>query len=208
MNIFKGIKEDEIKHLLDCTNAVTKSFKKNEIIIHQGQKINSIGYIIKGCVKISRTNFDGSEITVAYAQKDETFAETFALANKQSIVYVTAKEDSCISFINVNKIISTCPKNCTFHKKILENLLRTISSKNLVLQEKIEILSQKSLKDKILMFLQKYKTETNKEIFKLPFSREEIATYLGVNRTALSRELSKLKSEGIIDFEKNLFKIK
>ena len=110
-------------------------------------------------------------------------------------------------FLNFNNILNICPQNCIFHKKILENLIKIIAQKNLFLQDRLEMFSHKTLKERILYLLTKYRPAKDSGVFEIPYTREQMAQYLGVNRSALSRELSKLKSERLLDFHKNSFKL-
>ena len=206
MNIFDNISESE-KHLLyKCVKAVLKHYKKGEIVFYADENIDSICYVIEGNIELTKNDYDGNEILLTRIGKGETFAETFVCAGTKSIVQAKSIDDTKILFLNFNNILNICSQNCIFHKKLLENLISIIAQKNLILQDRLEMFSHKTLKERILYLLTKYKSADN-SVFEIPYTREQMAKYLGVNRSALSRELSKLKSEKLLDFHKNYFKL-
>ena len=206
MNIFDNISESE-KHLLyKCVKAVLKHYKKGEIVFYADENIDSICYVIEGNIELTKNDYDGNEILLTRIGKGETFAEIFVCAGTKSIVQAKSIDDTKILFLNFRNILNICPQNCIFHKKILENLIKIIAQKNLFLQDRLEMFSHKTLKERIFYLLSKYKSADN-SVFEIPYTREQMAKYLGVNRSALSRELSKMKSEKLLDFHKNYFKL-
>ena len=206
MNIFDNISESE-KHLLyKCVKAVLQRYKKGEIVFYADENIDSICYVIEGNIELTKNDYDGNEILLTRIGKGETFAETFVCAGTKSIVQAKSIDDTKILFLNFRNILNICPQNCIFHKKLLENLISIIAQKNLFLQDRLEMFSHKTLKERILYLLTKYKSADN-SVFEIPYTREQMAKYLGVNRSALSRELSKMKSEKLLDFHKNYFKL-
>ena len=206
MNIFDNISESE-KHLLyKSVKAVLKHYKKGEIVFYADENIDSICYVIEGNIELTKNDYDGNEILLTRIGKGETFAETFVCAGTKSIVQAKSIDDTKILFLNFRNILNICPQNCIFHKKLLENLIKIIAQKNLFLQDRLEMFSHKTLKERIFYLLSKYKSADN-SVFEISYTREQMAKYLGVNRSALSRELSKLKSEKLLDFHKNYFKL-
>lgn len=209
LNIFNRISDIEIKQLTECLQAVQKTYKKGEIIVDICDTITSVGYVLDGSVQLMKDDYEGNKIILGNIFKGDTFAEAMVCAGiEESLVRVEALEDTKILFLDYNRIISSCHKNCQFHKKLLDNIIKTISHKNVILQEKIELLSKKTLKERILYMLykEKNKNKNKNEIFEIPYSREEMAEFIGADRSALSRELSKLKDEKVIDYHKNMFK--
>lgn len=208
MKIFDGISENEIKSLINCLQAVNRSYKKNEIIFDTDDEIISVAYILSGSVQLSKNSYEGSRIIIGNLLKNETFGEAMVCAGlKKSLICAKALEDTEILFLDIKKILSTCPNNCHFHKRLIENLVKIIAYKNIALQEKIYLLTQKTLREKVLYMLHNEKLKVKKDIFDIPYSREEMAEFLSTDRSSLSRELSKMKSEGILDYHKNSFKL-
>ncbi len=206
MNIFHNISESE-KHLLyKCVKAVLKNYQNGEIIFSADENIDSVGYVIEGNIELTKNDYNGNEILLTRISKGETFAETFVCAGAKSIVQAKAIDNTKVLFLNLNNILNICPQNCIFHKKLLENLIKIIAQKNLFLQDRLEMFSHKILKERILYLLTKYKS-ADSSVFEIPYTREQMAKYLGVNRSALSKELAKLKAEKLLDFHKNSFKL-
>lgn len=207
MDIFDRITQQEKHQLFKYLQAGTKTFSKGEIIFDIGDKVTSVGYVEYGRVELRKNDFEGNEIIVARVTKNETFAETFACTKVKSKVCATAIEETKVLFLNFNRILSVCTNSCPFHRKLLENLINVIATKNLLLQDRIELLSKKTLRERIFSLLLRQKQICGTDIFEIPYSREQMAQFLGANRSALSRELTRLKNENLIDFHQNLFRI-
>ncbi|MDD3593481.1 MAG: Crp/Fnr family transcriptional regulator [Candidatus Gastranaerophilales bacterium] len=208
MNIFDGIDEKDFEALTCCIQAVKKAYKKDEIIFNAGDKITSVCYVAEGKVQLVKDGYDGNKIIITNTVKGETFAEAFIFAEKEkSSICAIAMEDTQILFLNCKKILSICSNSCRFHKTLLENIVKIIATRNILLQERIELLSKKTLRDRILYMLFKEKTKHKTNIFEITYSREQMAEYIGADRSALSRELSKMKQEKILDYHKNSFKL-
>lgn len=208
MNIFEGINNKDIELLTNCLQAVKKTYKKNEIIFDIGNNVTSVAYIIDGCVQLSKDDYEGNKIIIKHLTKADTFAESMVFAGtSKSLICAKAIEDTTVLFLNFKRILYTCSNSCPFHRRLIENIIKIISLKNLMLQERIELLSKKTIKERILNMLLKEKLKSDKEIFQIPYSREQMAEFTGVDRSALSRTLSKMKTDGIIDYHKNMFKI-
>lgn len=207
--LFDGISEENLASLKTCLNAVKKTYLKGEIIYNYGDKLTSVGYILSGKVQIIKDDYENNKIIISEQKENETFAESLVCSGiKESNIIVVASVDSEVLFIDFKRILSVCNNSCQFHKQLIENVIRIIAKKNVFLNTRIELLTKQSLREKIKMYLAYQKQNSNKDIFEIPFSREEMASFLGVNRSALSRELSKMKEENIIDFHKNSFKLK
>lgn len=206
--LFKGLKKEEIDTVSSCIDTRIMKYKKNEILISEGDHIESIGAVLEGAVQISRSDIDGNRLVVASVLVNDLFAETFALSKrKESPVMVLATEDSVILWLNVKRVLAMCSSTCAFHTKLIQNIIELLANKNSYLSRKLDILSKKTLRDKIIWFLHSYSSNQKSKMILVPYNRLEMADYLGVDRSALSRELSKMKEEGLIDYQKNLFTI-
>lgn len=208
--LFKGIHKSEISSVLQCLQCNIKNYKKGEIIILGGSKVHSLGIVIDGGIQIVREDLGGNRMMIAGLTKGEIFAETFACGEIDvSPVSVYASEKSTILWILIKKIVNPCSMVCSFHSSIIMNLLELMAKKNMYLNQKLELLSQRSIREKIILFLELEAKKKGKEggEFLIDLNRNELADYLCVDRSALSRELSKLKMEKIIDYHKNKFKL-
>jgi CRP-like cAMP-binding protein len=207
-SLFKGIAKDEILTMLDCLCTVNKKYQKNSTIINMEDKISSVGVVLSGNIQIIKEDHMGNSSILTNLKESDIFLETFVCANiGKSPVRVMAITDSEILFIDYNKIINTCSSACIFHTILIENMLREIAFKNISLNTKMEIISKRSIREKITAYLE-YEGRMSKDAFKIPFTRNELADYLCVDRSALSRELCKMRDEGLIDFNKNRFQWK
>ena len=204
--LFQGIALSDFEHMLQCLSAESKQYRKEDVILRSGDTVNFVGLILSGGVRIKKEDTDGRVTIIASKGVSEAFGETFACAGiSHSPVTIQAAEDSEILFLDYRKIITTCTSACPFHAKLIENMLKLVAQKNLMLSQKIEILSKRTTREKILCFFDIQRGAAKK--FTVPFDREELAQYLCVDRSAMSSELCKMRSEGIIKFQKNKFEM-
>jgi len=202
--LFEGIADYDFDTMLNCLNYRKAAYKKDTTILHAGDKLNFVGLILSGSVKIIKADADGNVFILAKLGVMETFGETFAYADLHHCpVTIQAAEDTEVIFIDCSKIIASCSNACIFHAKLIKNMLKLFAQKNLRLNQKIEIMSKRSTRDKIMCLLDNYCGGEGK--FTIPFNREEMANYLCVDRSALSNELCKMRDEGLISFRKNEF---
>ncbi|MGN8914350.1 Crp/Fnr family transcriptional regulator [Anaerofustis butyriciformans] len=197
--LFNNVQEKEINEIID--QSYIKSYQKNEYILKAGDFIFNTGIILKGEISVISEDFWGNKNIISTLSEGNIFAEIFSLKNNIPLnVSVVSNEDSTILFINVNEII-----NKTRNFVFIKNLMNIISTKTLMLNRKNELLSKRTIREKVMTFLSQQAISANNNSFKIPFSREEMANFLAVDRSALSRELSKMKEEGIITYNKNNF---
>lgn len=206
--LFKGIHKSEISNVLQCLHSNIANYRKGEIILLSGTKVHSLGIVIDGGIQIVREDASGNRMMIASLTKGEIFAETFACGNNDvSPVSVYANEITTVLWISIKRIVNPCSMVCNFHSSIIMNLLELMAKKNMYLNQKLELLSKRSLRDKIILFLELESKKKGSEVIVLSLNRNELADYLCVDRSALSRELGRLKKEGLIDFNKNKFKL-
>ena len=204
--LFSGLTQDEFKKLIKCFNVKTALYKKGDVIVLAGNRIRDIGYIISGSVKIIKEDINGNISILTELSRGEIFADILVCAEiEYSPVTVMAKEKTSILFINNVKALNTCGNSCIYHIKFLKNMLTHTAQKSFLLNRKIEIISKRSIREKAMAFLNFI--GKGKVQFKIPYNRQEMADYLLVDRSALSKELCKMRDEGLIEFNKNNFKI-
>ena len=204
--LFQEIAFSDFERMLNCLAAKTATYKKNEIIILSGDKIDFIGLVVSGSVKIIKEDIDGNITMLGGIGASEIFGECFVCAGvSRSSVTIQASKETEVLFINYRKIMTVCATTCVFHGQLVENMVKLIARKNLLLNQKIEVLSRRTTRDKLLCFFDTQRGLSKK--FVIPFNREELAHYLGVNRSAMSKELGKMRDEGLIKFQKNVFEI-
>lgn len=209
VSLFRDIETAEIKSLLTCLSAKTGYFKAKEAIFLAGDKAEFVGIVLSGQVQIVKEDFYGNKNIVASVETGQLFGEAFACADIKTMpVSVFAVEDCEIMLIDYRRIITTCPHNCSFHSKLIYNMLRIVANKNIMLSQKIEFISKRTTKEKLLAYLSSEAKKAGSKSFTIPYNRQELADYLSVDRSAMSAELCKLRDKGILEFDKNKFILK
>jgi len=204
--LFQGIAFSDFERMLGCLSAKTACYKKDDVILLSGDTVNFVGLILSGSVKIIKEDINGNYTILMELSISEMFGEVFACAGiSQSPVTIQAADDVEILFIDYKKIITLCSSTCPFHASLIGNMLKLIAKKNLMLNQKIDILSKRTTREKLLCFFDLQRGAAKK--FTIPFNREELARYLCVDRSAMSNELCKMRDEGLINFQKNKFEI-
>ena len=206
--LFDGIEKGNMDAMLGCTGYHIGTYQKGQIIILEEEQIRHVGIVMSGAVDMIKEDVWGNKTLLTRMGKNELFGETFACGDdNRSVVTFVAPEDTQILFIPFHKMMHTCTNACVFHQKLVENMVRIIANKNRDLMRKVEIISKKSLREKILTYLSIQSQAQNSRYFQIPLSRQELAAYLSADRTALARELANMKADGLIDFDKNMFRI-
>jgi len=204
--LWSGIGYSDFVSVVRCMDAKTRNYKKGDIVLLSGDLVNRIGLIVSGCVKIIKEDVDGNTSIITELGVSELFGEVFACAGiDHSPVTVQASDKCEILFFDYKKIITSCPSACIFHSKLIENMIKLLAQKNLLLNQKIEILSKRTTREKLLLFFDTQRSAAKK--FIIPYNREEMARYLCVDRSAMSNELCKMRDEGLIKFSRNEFEI-
>ncbi|WP_129598390.1 Crp/Fnr family transcriptional regulator [Anaerophilus nitritogenes] len=207
VELFKNIQEDELYTMLSCVMPKIVSYKKKELITIEQSEITAIGIVLKGEAIITKETMAGDRVIMAKISKGNMFGEVAAFANHKWPATVVANTDCTILFFPADKIVGLCSQTCLGHRVLIQNMLQIVSQKALILNQKIEILSLKSIRKKISIYLLKQYYMNKSFLFEIPLKRNELAEYLLVSRPSLSRELIKMKEEGILDFHRNSFKI-
>ena len=206
--VFYGMNDDELKGLLECFNARIKNFEEGEMIIRQGDRITNIYLILEGAVNIEKDSYWGRRIIITQLSVNDNIALAFvASKNTESNIDAVAADDTKVLVLNYEKCTSMCQNACTRHKVLINNLFDILSKENIELIQKIENVSQKSIRDKLLTYLSNEARKRKSNSFEIPFNRQDLADYLNIDRSEMSFELSKLQKEGLIKYNKNLFQL-
>lgn len=178
------------------------------MIIQQGTHIHYVGIVLSGGIQIIKEDIEGNINILFHLGINDIFAEAFAYADiYECPITVQATENCEIMFIDCKRIIKTCNNACVFHWNLMENMLSMIARKNIRLNQKMEILSKRTTREKLLAFFNTQVQMNHSKKFSIPYNREGLAFYLCVDRSALSRELSNMRDEGLLKFNKNEFEI-
>ena len=204
--LFQGIEESKYDELLSCLNSRITTFHKDETIIQKGSTLDEFGFVLSGHLHIVRYDYWGNRNILSELSEGDLFAESYACIPEKEVELSVVAADKCeILFLKADHITANCPHSCTYHTQLAKNLLAIIAMKNILLTKKINHLSKRSTREKLLSYLQDISVEKHSPSFLIPFNRQELADYLCVDRSALSSELSKMKKEGILQYEKNSF---
>ena len=205
IELFQGI--DDLAAMLKCLGAETRQVEKNEIVLLAGNKPQHVGVVLSGLLHIVREDYGGNRSLVAAVNPGEIFAESLCCAGvTESPVSVVATTDSTVLLLRFERVLRTCQNACAFHHRLIENMLRLAANKNLFLQARMEIMALKSVRAKVLRYLESFAPAKGKG-FAVPFNREEMAEHLCVERSALSHELARMKRDGLIEYNKNQFSL-
>ncbi len=198
--LFHGIERDELSSMLGCLGGKIADFSKNDPIFLEGDPAGFLGLVLEGSVQIVRNDFDGSRSILTHSEPGDLFAEAYACANVETMpVSGFAVKDSRILLLSCQKMLTVCTCACSFHNRLVKNLLTVVAQRNLSLSSKISVMSQKTTKEKLLAYLMEQAKKAGSPEFTIPFDRQGLADYLGVERSAMSAELSKLRKAGVLD---------
>lgn len=206
--LFKEINSSDLPSLLKCMDARMKSYQKEDFIFMSGDAPSLFGVVLSGAVQIIREDYWGKVEILAVLTIGDLFAESFVFSEvKELPVTVRCSQNSEVLLLRPIQFLSVCSSNCPFHRQIVLNLVRIMASKNILLRQKTEILSKRTLREKLLTFLDTQASKVQSSRFSIPLSRSELSDYLACDRSALSRELSSMQREGLIKYQKNRFEI-
>lgn len=207
--LFAGIEETNITQILPCLSASVRRADKNAFILSTDDSVTFVGLILSGSVHVVNEDFWGRKDILSQLGPGELFAESFSCAETQKMpVSVVAVEPTEFMTLSCRKIISTCSNACAFHAQLIANMLQIIANKNIALMRKIEQLSKRTTREKLLSFLSDAAQKAGQNVFDIPFDRQELADYLSVDRSAMSSELGKMRAEGLLEFDRNHFVLK
>ncbi len=204
--LFRGCSEEEIHSLLECMQARTEEFQKGSTIYRVGDRVSSIGLVLSGSVYIENDDVWGNKSILDTVQPGQVFAESYAcVPGAVLMINVVAAENCRVLFMDVGRMLKVCGSGCTFHSALIRNLLETASQKNLNLSWRIFHTGSKTIRGRLLSYLSYQASSRGSREFDIPFNRQQLADYLGVDRSAMSAELGKMQREGLIKFKKSHF---
>lgn len=207
--LFSGMTEDEILSMMKCLSVIRKEYDKGEYIYSVGDVITRVAMVLEGAVYIEREDYWGNNSILADISEGDMFGEVYAVTGREPVtINAIAARNCTVMMMDVDRIFRTCSSTCPHHAGLIRNLTFAIASKNKTLTTKMGYLSQRTTKGKLLAYLSEQSVRCGSTSFDIPFNRQQLADFLAVDRSAMSKELGKLKDEGVIDFSKNHFIIK
>ena len=204
--LFSGVSDTEISAMLNCLQAKLLTFQKGDYVFREGERIDNITVLVKGKLLVQHDDFWGNRNIVNVIRVGEMFGEAYVATESGSLLNdVIAEEDSAVIFFDVRRILTVCSTACRFHSMVIQNLFFAISEKNRKLVQKIGHMSKRSTRAKLLSYLSEEAKRQNSSHFTIPFTRQQLADFLCVDRSAMSNELCKMRDEGLLQFAKNQF---
>lgn len=206
--LFRDIAEGDIFAMLGCLGARTAQKDKGEYVLMEGDRADQVGILLKGKMQIIREDLMGNRSVVASIGEGQLFAETFACAGVESLpVSILCMEKCTVMLMDIRRITHSCSNACAFHQQVVMNLLQGLAEKTLLFNRKIHILSRKTTREKLMAYLLDEAKRRHSTQFTIPFDRQSLADYLGVERSALSAEIGRMKRDGILETERSYFRL-
>ena len=207
-SLFQGVTEDELGTLAKCMNFSFREYKKDETVHLAGDFVREIGIVTDGRVHIINDDAWGNSNIIAEISDGEMFAEAVVCSGVGVLpAAIVAVVDTQVCFVDFQRIIATCSSACAFHTLLISNMIGVFARKNLMLTGKMEHITKRTTREKLLSYLSEQARLHKSHDFEIPFNRQELADYLSVERSALSAEMSRLKADGIIRYRKNRFEL-
>lgn len=204
--LFDGIHMDDLQAMMGCIGGRVAQFSKGAYVLREGDPATFVGMVLSGSVQLVREDYYGNRSIVAHIGPAQLFGETYACANVAALpVNIVADSDCRVLLMDCRRITTSCCNACVFHSRIIFNLLRLVATKNLVYDQKIQITSQRTTREKLMAYLLNQAKLQGSNSFTIPYDRQGLADYLEVDRSGLSVEISKLRKEGVLESAKNHF---
>lgn len=206
--LFSGASDEDIEAMLGCLQAKLCTYEKGEYVLREGERVERLMMLVKGELHIQRDDYWGNRSIISMVGVGEMFGEAYAAPESGPLMNdVLAVEDSAVIFLDIGKLLTVCPNGCKFHAMAVKNLFFAISEKNRKLVRKLGYMSRRTTREKLIAYLSEEAKRQNSGSFSIPFNRQQLADFLSVDRSAMSNELCRLRNEGLIEFEKNRFRL-
>ncbi len=206
--LFEGIAPEDRQAMLGCVGYHIAQFHKGDIVALEGENVKHIGIVLSGAVDMVKEDIWGNKTMLVRMGRDDIFGESFACGSDTlSVVTFLVSEDARILFMPFGRVMRSCAMSCEFHHRLTENMVRIIADKNRDLMRKVEVVSKRTTREKLLTYLSLQAQLQGTRYFEVPLGRVELAEYLCVDRSAMTRELAKMKEDGLIDYDKNCFRM-
>lgn len=206
--LFEGFDPDQLQRLLDCVHATQHTYQKNEIIFPAGGTVDAISVILQGHVDTVQEDFWGNQVLLGRFRPGQIFADSFVLAQSDALPFTAISvRRSVILMLAYPRILTVCARTCRCHTPLVKNLLSISARKNIFLLQKVNHVTQRTVREKLLAFLSSRAAKEGSSRFILPYTHQSLADYLAVDRSSVSSELRKLQREGLLSYDKNMFEL-
>ena len=207
--LFFGVGDEDILTMLSCLGARLRTYKKGEYVLRQGEHLGDILVLAEGSLYIQKDDYCGNRTILGHIGAGEIFGEAYVAPENGALMNdVIAAQYSSVFFFDVKRVITTCSSACCFHTMVVQNLFFAISEKNRSLVRKLDHISRRTTREKLLAYLSEEAKKQNSADITIPFNRQQLADYLSVDRSAMSNELCKMRDDGLLEFERSRFRLR
>lgn len=207
--LFAGISQKEMGEMLGCLNGKITGIAKGDPVFLEGDSARYMGVVLSGAIQVVRDDYYGNRSVLTVVAPGGLFGETFACAGLEALpVSAIALQNSAVLLLDCRRVLTGCTHACPFHSRLISNLLQGIAQKNLTLTQKIRYMSRKTTREKLMEFLLDQAKEQGNSEFVIPYDRQALADYLGVERSAMSAEIGKLRKEGLLESNGSHFRLR
>mgnify|MGYP003207667347 CR=1 FL=1 len=206
--LFEGIEDEEMETMLKCLGVFTRRYAKGEFLFRRGDHTDCLGVILDGEVRLIREDWWGNRTILAQLGKGMTTCMEYACTSDPLDVSIVAEESTEILYLDVGRAANVCSSSCQFHNRLVKNLMRNLAGSSMSMNRRLNQLVKRSTREKICAFLSDQARAAGSSDFMIGMNRQEMADYLGVDRSAMSTELGRMQREGILEFQKNHFVLK
>ena len=206
--LFTGIHDDELASILHCLHTRLRTYPKGSCIFSQGTRIADLAILAEGRLHIQNDDYWGNRSILGQIAPGEMFGEAYLAPDSGPLQNdVAAVEDSAVLFFEIRRLLTACSCACRFHTLVIQNLFFAISGKNQQLVQKLSHMSRRTTREKLISYLSEEARRQDSDHFEIPFNRQQLANFLSVDRSAMSNELSKMRGEGLLEFDRNRFRL-
>ena len=206
--LFSGIEEPQLRTLLSCLAAVSRSYERNTFVFSAGDAVSSVGVVLSGSVHVLQEDYWGNRRILSHIGVSGMFGEAFSCAETEHIpVSVLAAEKAEILLLDYKRIITSCSSACGFHTTLIQNMMKILAQKNVLLTQKMEIVTHRTTRERLLAYLSAQAVRAGSSCFTVPFNRQQLADFLSVERSAMSAELSRMQTEGLLRTNRSEFEL-
>lgn len=206
--LFDNMSEEDIKAVFKCCNARVENFSDNQVLFEKDHKVKNLGIVIEGLLNLVSQKYNGTRVIVTSLEKNDLFGEALIYASIGNSPYdLVSSGKSKVLLIPYSVFSNACSFGCSYHNQLITNMLTILSNKIIMLNNKMSILNAETLKGRIAVYLLSLHKKSNSLIFDMPMNRQELADFLNVKRPSLSREISNMQKENIIEVYRSSVKI-
>jgi len=207
--LFEGIPAESVDVLLACARPSPRSARKGEFLCREGERQEGLGILVDGTAQVLRETGSGVRSVLGTLEPGDLFGEMTAYAGRSGWpATVEATSDARAYLLPPRFLVEPCDQPCLArHNDLTANLLRIVSEKALNLNRKLDYLLLRGMREKLAAFLLEAQRRAGRPTFELPMNRDSLAEYLHVSRPSMSRELGRMRDEGLIEFYRSSVRI-